>query len=128
MENNSIYLLCLNITIMIQSTFSTRKSINIFFQTVLESLDEYRKVPKAAVASGNLPPLVRMPPALQPMPCKPLFFDLALNHIQMPSLEEKIADNTKSSPPPGATGAEGQQNQAGLGSMVKGWFWGSGNK
>uniref|UniRef100_A0A914UKZ0 Signal recognition particle subunit SRP68 n=1 Tax=Plectus sambesii TaxID=2011161 RepID=A0A914UKZ0_9BILA len=93
--------------------------------TVLESLDEYRKVPSSAVASGNLPALLRFPPPLQPMPCKPLFFDLALNHIQMPSLEDKIGDASKSAP---SAGAPGQQGNAGLGSMVKGWFWGSGNK
>lgn len=31
------------------------------------------------------------PPPFTPVPCKPLFFDLALNHVTFPSLEDKLA-------------------------------------
>lgn len=31
-----------------------------------------------------------MPPSMEPAPCKPLFFDVALNHVKFPDLEDKI--------------------------------------
>ncbi|KAM4663077.1 signal recognition particle subunit SRP68 [Discoglossus pictus] len=40
--------------------------------------------------------LVRFPPDFQPIPCKPLFFDLALNHVMFPSLEDKLEQKSKS--------------------------------
>ncbi|CAH2302124.1 signal recognition particle subunit SRP68 [Pelobates cultripes] len=40
--------------------------------------------------------LVRFPPDFQPIPCKPLFFDLALNHVALPSLEDKLEQKSKS--------------------------------
>ncbi|KAM8947064.1 signal recognition particle subunit SRP68 [Pelodytes ibericus] len=40
--------------------------------------------------------LVHFPPDFQPIPCKPLFFDLALNHVALPSLEDKLEQKTKS--------------------------------
>ena len=41
------------------------------------------------LASGK-PNLVPFPPEFQPVPCKPLFFDIALNQIELPSLEDKL--------------------------------------
>jgi signal recognition particle subunit SRP68 len=38
-----------------------------------------------------------------PIPCKPLFFDLALNHIELPSYEDKI-DSKKTQQPAGVKG------------------------
>jgi len=72
--------------------------------------------------------LVNMPPLFQPMPNKPIFFDLAQNHIKMPSLESKLAD-TAASPAgskqkPMAATASDQQDQQGITGMMKGWFWG----
>ena len=49
---------------------------------------------------------------MEPIPCKPLFFDLAMNHLKMPSLASKLE-----------TKKEGDQ-KAGLG----GWIWGWGKK
>uniref|UniRef100_A0A6J0VBJ6 Signal recognition particle subunit SRP68 n=1 Tax=Pogona vitticeps TaxID=103695 RepID=A0A6J0VBJ6_9SAUR len=40
--------------------------------------------------------LVHFPPEFQPIPCKPLFFDLALNHVTLPPLEDKVEQKTKS--------------------------------
>ncbi|ELW68297.1 Signal recognition particle 68 kDa protein [Tupaia chinensis] len=40
--------------------------------------------------------LVHFPPGFQPIPCKPLFFDLALNHVAFPPLEDKLEQKTKS--------------------------------
>ncbi|CAG2162591.1 unnamed protein product [Oppiella nova] len=85
-------------------------------------------VPQTKVKTNNIPPLVnrldtyyednelvsgssslaQFPPQFQPIPCKPLFFDLALNHITFPSLEAEKA-NPKNS---GITG------------FVKGWLGG----
>ncbi|XP_062507842.1 signal recognition particle subunit SRP68-like [Corticium candelabrum] len=36
------------------------------------------------------PLLVSFPPDFEPVPCKPLFFDLAVNHIQFPSLKDHV--------------------------------------
>ena len=44
---------------------------------------------EAAPAANN--GLVRLPPGFKPVPAKPLFFDLALNHIDLPPLEELTA-------------------------------------
>ncbi|XP_068119844.1 signal recognition particle subunit SRP68 [Hyperolius riggenbachi] len=40
--------------------------------------------------------LVHFPPDFHPLPCKPLFFDLALNHVMLPSLEDKLEQKAKS--------------------------------
>lgn len=40
--------------------------------------------------------LVHFPPGFQPIPCKPLFFDLALNHVAFPPLEDKVEQKAKS--------------------------------
>ncbi|KAL7989427.1 hypothetical protein Chor_012093 [Crotalus horridus] len=40
--------------------------------------------------------LVHFPPEFQPIPCKPLFFDLALNHVTFPPLEDKVEQKAKS--------------------------------
>ena len=68
-------------------------------------LDSYLENSK--VASGEQA-LAEFPPSFKPIPCKPLFFDLALNHLEMPSLEQEMTE--------GAAG--------GLTGFVKGlWGW-----
>uniref|UniRef100_H2S1X0 Signal recognition particle subunit SRP68 n=1 Tax=Takifugu rubripes TaxID=31033 RepID=H2S1X0_TAKRU len=44
---------------------------------------------------GKKPSLVPFPPEFQPIPCKPLFFDLALNHVAFPPLDEKVEQKGK---------------------------------
>jgi signal recognition particle subunit SRP68 len=65
--------------------------------------------------SANLlnktPNLAKFALNFEPIPCKPLFFDLALNHIELPSLEDKI-DSKKQ--------ASGQQQ--GVKGIIKGLF------
>ncbi|CAG5121772.1 unnamed protein product [Candidula unifasciata] len=61
--------------------------------------------------------LTRFPPDFEPIPCRPLFFDLALNHVQFPSLDDKLDQQKK------AAGGGG-----GLTGIVKGWLWGGGKK
>lgn len=71
-------------------------------------LDEF--VEDVSLTSAT-PNVIKLPPTMAPVPCKPLFFDLALNHISFPSLAENM-ENKKS------TGA-------GITGFVKGlWGWG----
>lgn len=44
---------------------------------------------------GKHPNLVQFPPEFQPIPCKPLFFDLALNHVAFPPLDDKVEQKGK---------------------------------
>ncbi|XP_061889151.1 signal recognition particle subunit SRP68 isoform X1 [Entelurus aequoreus] len=44
---------------------------------------------------GKRPNLVHFPPDFQPIPCKPLFFDLALNHVAFPPLDDKVEQKVK---------------------------------
>ncbi|CAB1344900.1 unnamed protein product [Coregonus sp. 'balchen'] len=44
---------------------------------------------------GKQPNLVQFPPDFQPIPCKPLFFDLALNHVAFPPLDDKVEQKGK---------------------------------
>jgi len=49
---------------------------------------------------------------MEPIPCKPLFFDLALHWVEFPSLDDKIE-------------AQGKKGQTGITGFVKGlWGWG----
>lgn len=49
---------------------------------------------------------------MKPIPCKPLFFDVALNHLTFPSLQQELESKTK-------------QGQSSLTGFVKGlWGWG----
>jgi len=52
--------------------------------------------------------LAQFPPQFRPIPCKPLFFDLALNHISFPSLDAEKADS----------------KAGGITGFVKGWLGG----
>ncbi|XP_048760019.1 signal recognition particle subunit SRP68-like [Ostrea edulis] len=62
--------------------------------------------------TSKRPNLVSFPPDFEPIPCRPLFFDLALNHIDFPSLEEHLEQKQKTA------------NTRGLTGFVKGWLWG----
>ncbi|KAJ6219007.1 hypothetical protein RDWZM_004819 [Blomia tropicalis] len=73
---------------------------------LVEQLDKFNYDPE--VITGNIP-LISLTPEYRAIPCKPLFFDLALNHIQFPNLDEEINAN---------------KPKAGLTGMVKGWLGG----
>lgn len=77
-----------------------------------ERLDEYREDPALLTKQPNV---YKLPPSMQPIPCKPLFFDLAFNMVEFPDLSEKLGDQAK------------KGGQAGLTGFVKG-LWGWGNK
>ncbi|KZC13746.1 Signal recognition particle 68 kDa protein [Dufourea novaeangliae] len=77
-----------------------------------ERLHEYREDPALLTKQPNV---YKLPPPMQPIPCKPLFFDLAFNMVEFPDLSAKLGDQTK------------KGGQAALTGFVKG-LWGWGNK
>lgn len=81
---------------------------------LVERLDEYREDSQVLTKNPNI---FKMPPPMEAIPCKPLFFDLASNFIEFPNLDDK-------------TGAADNKKQgAGLTGLVKGFLgWGGGAK
>ncbi|XP_014241253.1 signal recognition particle subunit SRP68 [Cimex lectularius] len=76
---------------------------------LVDRLDEYLEDPKLATKQANI---IKLPPEMQPIPCKPLYFDVAMNYLSFPSLEDKLEKKTN-------------QGQSSLTSFVKGiWGWG----
>jgi len=69
-------------------------------------LEQYSEDPNIASKKAKL---VNFPPDFKAIPCRPLFFDLALNHVDMPNLDSKMEQKKAGS---GITGA------------LKGWLWG----
>ncbi|XP_072382810.1 signal recognition particle subunit SRP68 [Diabrotica undecimpunctata] len=87
-----------------QKTYKSKKPL-------VERLDEFREDPQLLSKNPNL---VTLPPAMEPVPAKPLFFDLALNFAEFPDLSEKLDD-----------GKPKQKQGAGISGFVKGlWGWG----
>lgn len=76
---------------------------------LVERLDQYYEDPDLVKGKPNL---VSFPPEFSPIPCKPLFYDVALYHVEMPSLDHKLES-------PGAGAGSG-----GLGGWLGGWGWG----
>merc|ERR1712016_241196 len=68
---------------------------------LVDRLDEYYEDPNLTSGKPNLYPF---PPSFQPIPCKPLFFDLAREHVEFPSLEKKISTPGTAASPQGASG------------------------
>lgn len=79
---------------------------------LFERLDEFREDRQLLTKNPNV---VTLPPAMTPVPAKPLFYDLALNYVEFPSLQDKIE------------GGQKQKQGAGISGFVKG-LWGWGNK
>ena len=50
---------------------------------------------------------------MQPIPCKPLLYDLAANHVQLPNISHKL---------------QSQEKKAGISGFVKSWIGGWGGK
>ncbi|GIY51758.1 signal recognition particle subunit SRP68 [Caerostris darwini] len=70
---------------------------------LMERLDEYVEDPSLL---SQQPHIAQFPPNFQPIPCKPLFFDLALNQIEFPSLDDRIE----------------QKKGSGITNFVRGWL------
>lgn len=82
---------------------------------LVDRLDEYIEDPSL---TSNNPCVAQVPSPMTSVPCKPLFFDLALNHVEFPSLEDKIESKKQ------AAGA----SVGGLTGLVKGLWGGWGSK
>ncbi|CAG9584487.1 unnamed protein product [Danaus chrysippus] len=81
---------------------------------LVDRLDDYREDSQVLTKNPNI---FKLPPPMEAVPCKPLFFDLACNFIEFPNLDDK-------------TGAANNKKQgAGLTGLVKGFLgWGKGDK
>lgn len=81
---------------------------------LVDRLDEYREDSQVLTKNPNI---YKLPPSMEAVPCKPLFFDLACNFIEFPNLDDK-------------TGAADSKKQgAGLTGLVKGFLgWGKSDK
>lgn len=80
---------------------------------LVDRLDDYRE--ESHVLTKN-PNIFKMPPSMEAVPCKPLFFDLACNFIEFPNLDDK-------------TGAANKKQGAGITGLVKGFLgWGKSDK
>ena len=75
---------------------------------LINRLDTYYEDENLTTGKPNL---ANYPPGFRPIPCKPLFFDLAREHISFPDMQEKLKK----------PGQEEKQASQGL----LGWFWGS---
>ncbi|KAL7288721.1 hypothetical protein TKK_0017446 [Trichogramma kaykai] len=81
-------------------------------KVLLERLHEYQEDPALLTKQPNV---CKLPPPMQSIPCKPLFFDLAFNMIDFPDLSDKLKEQDK------------KGEKTGLAGLVKG-LWGWGNK
>ncbi|GAB6027252.1 signal recognition particle subunit srp68 [Chamberlinius hualienensis] len=81
----------------------------IYKKALVERLDAYYEDPLLLTKQPNI---IQFPPEMEPIPCKPLFFDIALNYVQFPSLDDRIE----------------QKKTGGLTGMVKNWLWGGAKK
>jgi signal recognition particle subunit SRP68 len=65
--------------------------------------------------TSRQPSVYSLPPDFEPIPCKPLFFDLAFNQVEFPTLEDKLEQK--------------QFQTVGITGFVKGlWGWGTADK
>ncbi|CAF1132775.1 unnamed protein product [Adineta steineri] len=88
---------------------------------LIDRLDTYLE--DSSLTNKNRLNIVSLPPPFKPIPCKPVFFDLALNHLTFPSLDDKVQSKRQAISSMNDKGQ--QQQQAGLTSYVKGFFsWG----
>ena len=85
---------------------NTAKSVPL-----VDRLDQYYEDPDMLKGKPNL---VNFPPEFSPIPCKPLFYDIALYHVEYPNLDQKLG-----------SGAGAGQAGAGLSGWLGGWGWGS---
>lgn len=76
-------------------------------------MPELSSSPSLTFSLGK-PNLVDFPPSFAPIPCKPLFFDLARERLEFPNLNDRLA-----------TPSGGQQSGGASGGWLGGWLgWG----
>lgn len=78
---------------------------------LVDRLDEYIE-DSDLLNEKNPTQLARYPPDFEPVACKPLFFDLAFNHVSFPDLSDEIEARKDT------------QQGAGITGLVKGWLGG----
>ncbi|KAL3319180.1 signal recognition particle subunit srp68 [Cichlidogyrus casuarinus] len=76
--------------------------------------------------SKNGQPLVAMPPGYLPIPMKTTFFDLALNHVEYPSYQERVRKTVEEQSAVQSGGDKANNQGSGISGFVKGWIWGGG--
>lgn len=84
-------------------------------QPLIDRLDSYAEDPSLSGPrrTPGAQPFIPMPPDFEPVAAKPVFFDLANNHIDFPPLDDLVESGTSGAPGGGITG------------FVKGWIgWG----
>ena len=81
---------------------------------LFERLDQYKE--DTTLNSRN-PNVYKITPEMEAIPCKPLFFDLALNFVEFPSLDDKVE-----------TAANKKAGTSGLTGFVKGFLGFGGEK
>jgi len=88
-------------------------------KALFDRLELYYEDPKLSKGKPNL---ADFPPSFKPIPCKPLFFDLAREQLNFPNLEAKLASPSKGKNAGTAGGASG--------GWLGGWLggWGGGEK
>lgn len=95
--------------------FGQQKQRNV--KPLYERLNVYKEDPQL---NSKNPNVFKLMPEMEPIPCKPLFFDLALNYVEFPSLEHKMDASAKKE-----AAGEGK----GISGLVKGFLgWGAGKK
>lgn len=95
--------------------FGQQKQRNV--KPLYERLNVYKEDPQL---NSKNPNVFKLMPEMEPIPCKPLFFDLALNYVEFPSLEGKMDVSAKKE-----AAGEGK----GISGLVKGFLgWGAGKK
>lgn len=83
---------------------------------LFERLSQYKE--DQTLNTTKSPNVYKLTPEMEPIPCKPLFFDLALNYVEFPaSLNDKVK----------STGKKGE-NPAGISGFVKGFLGWGGSK
>lgn len=68
---------------------------------LVDRMDTYYEDP--SLTSKN-PNVIKLPLSFEPVPCKPIFFDLALNHLELPSYDDKIGGKDSQEPKAGVKG------------------------
>ena len=80
--------------------------MHLFLQPLDERFDDYLEDSSLVTKKVSL---TRFPPEFEPVASKPLFFNLALSHVEFPDLEDKV---------------EQKKQAGGISGFVKGWLWG----
>lgn len=106
-----------NESILFGDTADKSKQKSIKSKPLFDRLTHYVEDQQLNTKNPNV---FKVTPDIEPIPCKPLFFDLALNFVEFPSLDDKIDASASN---------KNKQQQQGISGFVKGFLgWGGGDK